>query len=267
MRLSTSLFLAAPLLAAAQNPLEQLGQYKAQFQNFLGNFGGKAPTEAPSAKTDPVEAAEAALGSTQVNVLTLHNWKETLYGPVTAGQTEPTEWWVLVSGGNKTCFGRQASMDPSSPDHVRQNANQNSSPGHCGNLDKAFYASAAKFALLPKAPHLGYINCDEQPVLCNAWSASAGTIWSFDMLPPPAPVEIYRKRMNLTSTTDQTFVDLYNKGNKEGWTLHDGYFHPFDGPLAKNGVLIPLGYLFYALNVIPSWAMMLLVSFFSRRMM
>lgn len=107
MRLSTSLVLAAPLLAAAQ--LEQLGQYKAQFQNFISNFGGKAPTEAPSAKTDPVQAAEAAVGSTQVNTLTLSNWKQTLYGPVAADQTEPVEWWVLVSGGNKSCFGRHRS--------------------------------------------------------------------------------------------------------------------------------------------------------------
>lgn len=140
-------------------------------------------------------------------------------------------------------------------------------PGHCGNLDKAYYASAAKFALLPRAPHLGYVNCDDQPVLCNAWSASPGTVWALDMMPPPAPVEIYRKRVNMTSATDQTFVDLYKKGDKEDWSIHDGYFHPFDGPLAKAGVLVPLGYLFWILNVIPSWGIMLVVSFLSRRMM
>ncbi len=107
MRLSTSAVLALPLLAAAQGPLEQFEQYKAQFQNFLSNFGAKATTEAPSAKTHPVQAAEAAIGATQVDVLTLSNWKDTLYGPVKADSTTPTEWWVLISGGNKTCFGRR----------------------------------------------------------------------------------------------------------------------------------------------------------------
>ncbi|KAJ9165065.1 Peptidyl-tRNA hydrolase [Coniochaeta hoffmannii] len=243
MRLSSSAVLALPLLAAAQGPFEQFEQYKAQFQNFLSGFGAKAPTEAPSAKTNPVQAAEAAIGATQVDVLTLSNWKDVLYGPVKADQTTPTEWWVLISGGNKTCFG------------------------HCDKVEKAFNASAARFSLLPKAPHMALINCDDQPVLCNSWSASSGTVWSIDMVPPPAPVEIYRKRMNLTSTTDQTFVDLYNKGDKEGWTYHDGYFHPFNGPLAKNGLSVPIGYFFYVFNAIPSWAMMLVVSFFSRSMM
>jgi len=243
MRLSTSAVLALPLLAAAQGPLEQFEQYKAQFQNFLSNFGAKAPTEAPSAKTHPVQAAEAAIGATQVEVLTLSNWKDTLYGPVKADSTTPTEWWVLISGGNKTCFG------------------------HCEKIEKAFNASAARFALLPKAPHMAIINCDDQPVLCNSWSASSGTLWSIDMVPPPAPVEIYRTRLNLTSTTDQTYVDLYKNGVQDGWTHHDGYFHPFNGPLAKNGLAVPLGYFFYIFNAIPSWVMMLGVSFLSRSMM
>jgi len=196
-------------------------------------------------KTNPVQAAEAAIGATQVDVLTLSNWKDVLNGPVKADSTTPTEWWVFISGGNKTCFG------------------------HCEKVEKAFNASAAKFALLPKAPHMAIINCDDQPVLCNSWSASSGTVWAIDMVPPPAPVEIYRKRMNLTATatTDQTFVDLYNKGDKEGWAYHDGYFHPFNGPLAKNGLSVPLGYFFYVFNAIPSWAMMLVVSFFSRNIM
>ena len=112
MRLSATAVLALPLLAAAQGPLEQFEQYKAQFQNFLGNFGAKAPTkaptEAPSAKTEPVQAAKTAVGSTQIDVLTLSDWKETLYGPVTADSATPTEWWVLISGRNKTCFGRRS---------------------------------------------------------------------------------------------------------------------------------------------------------------
>lgn len=102
MRFSTSsALLALPLLASAQG--EQFEQYKAQFQNFLGQFGSYMPN--PS-KHDPVGAAEAKLGEMKLNVLTLDNWKDTLYAPVKPESTKPEEWWVLISGGNKTCFGR-----------------------------------------------------------------------------------------------------------------------------------------------------------------
>ena len=54
---------------------------------------------------DPIAAAEAKAGSMKLNILTLENWKDTLYGPVSEGQTTPEDWWVLTTGGNKTCFG------------------------------------------------------------------------------------------------------------------------------------------------------------------
>lgn len=104
MHFSTSTaLLALPLLAAAQG--EQFEQYKAQFQSFLGQFGSYIPS--PN-KHDPVQAAEAKVGEMKLNVLTLNNWKDTLYSPVSAEQTTPEEWWVLISGGNKTCFGEFA---------------------------------------------------------------------------------------------------------------------------------------------------------------
>lgn len=101
MRLSTqSVLLALPLLgAAAEGPFDQ---YKAQFQNFMDNFGSYIPN--PN-KHDPVHAAEAKAGSMKMNVLTLDNWRETLYSPVKQGAATPEEWWVFITGGNKTCFG------------------------------------------------------------------------------------------------------------------------------------------------------------------
>lgn len=100
MRFSTSILPALPLLAFAQEaPFEQ---YKAQFQNFLGNFGSYIPN--PN-NYDPVGAAEAKIGEMKMNVLTLDNWKDTLYAPVKAQSTTPEEWWVLITGRNKTCFG------------------------------------------------------------------------------------------------------------------------------------------------------------------
>lgn len=101
MRFSTSAVLALPLLAAAaESPFQQ---YKAKFQNFLGSFGASAPTAAD--EVPPVDAAKAKVGAKKIETLTLSNWKDTLYGPVKEGATVPEEWWVLITGGNKTCFG------------------------------------------------------------------------------------------------------------------------------------------------------------------
>lgn len=100
MRFSTSAVLALPLLAAAaESPFEA---YKAKFQNFLGSFGAAPPI---AAEVPPVDAAKANVGSKKIDTLTLADWKNTLYGPVKAGATQPEEWWVLITGGNKTCFG------------------------------------------------------------------------------------------------------------------------------------------------------------------
>ncbi|KUI73566.1 hypothetical protein VM1G_09555 [Cytospora mali] len=240
MRFSTSsALLALPILAAAQG--DQFEQYKAQFQNYLGQFGSYIPN--PN-KHDPVQAAEAKAGELRLHVLTLDNWNETLYAPVNAEQTTPEEWWVLITGGNKTCFG------------------------HCSKVEAAFNQTAAKFAVLPDAPHVGYLNCDDQPILCNSWSAGAGSLWMIELLPPPAPVDIYMKRLNLSTTDSDTFLELYKtKEDKSQFVLKDGYFHPFDGEFVKYGVSVPIAYALWALSVVPSWAMMLGVSFLSRTFM
>jgi hypothetical protein len=119
MRFSTSAVLALPLLAAAaESPFEQ---YKAQFQNFLGSFGVKPAVAAKEAVKEAAGAAAGAAGAAahaagtaahaatgtkevqDVDVLTLDNWKDTLYSNVKPGSVD--EWWVFVTGGNKTCFG------------------------------------------------------------------------------------------------------------------------------------------------------------------
>jgi hypothetical protein len=100
MRLSSSAIVAAlPALVAAQDPLEQI---KTQIRSVLD----QAVLYLPNPSTyDPVAAAEAKVGALKLSTLTLENWKDTLYEPVTPGATTPEEWWVLVSGGNKTCYG------------------------------------------------------------------------------------------------------------------------------------------------------------------
>lgn len=254
MRFAATTLLALPLLAAAaESPFEQ---YKAKFQNFISSFGAitggagsgsgadnaQVPIPAASSGKKPKKVVEPK----KIDTLTLDNWKDTLYGSVKPEATTPEEWLVLISGGNKTCFG------------------------HCGEAEKAFQESATKFATLAQSPNLGYLNCDDQPVLCNSWSAATGVLWLFEMLPPPAQSDIYVKRLNLTSVTSDKIVDFYKAENREvTWRKMDadGYFHPFDGFFAKYGLAVPLGYLFWGLNVVPSWALMLGVSFVSRSMM
>jgi hypothetical protein len=105
MRFYTAAFLALPLLVAGEGPFEQ---YKAQFQNFLGQFRSSLPN--PN-KHDPVAAAEAKVGSMKIDTLTLDAWKDTLYQPVKPGSTKPEEWWVLITGRNKTCFGKEGRLE------------------------------------------------------------------------------------------------------------------------------------------------------------
>lgn len=135
MRISASVFLALPLLAfaaeeavpegaaaaegVAEGAAEGLageaadtgafGQYKAQFQNFLGSFGGKPAAE--SDKVKEMKAAQAAVEEVPVegdalSKLTLENWHETLFGELPEDTTTPQEWWLFVTGRNKTCNGK-----------------------------------------------------------------------------------------------------------------------------------------------------------------
>ncbi|KAF2964815.1 hypothetical protein GQX73_g8762 [Xylaria multiplex] len=239
---SASVLLAMPILAVADTP-----DYQAQFQEYLGQAQGyfeKITSAIPSPnKYDPVAAAVAKAGSNRIDVIGLHNWKDTLYEPVTPESTTPEEWWLLITGGNKTCFG------------------------HCGKLEAAFNETAGKFAIEPSSPHMALLNCDNQPVLCNAWSAPVGALWIFEMLPEPSPISIFTKRLNLTTVTSDDLIQIQKDGYRAVAKEHDGLFHPFNGPLAQNGLSVPVGYVLWAFGLLPSWAFMIIVSLFSRRMM
>lgn len=247
MRFSASAALALPLLATAAD----VPDYQAQFQEYLGPYIAQAQpylekvlSYVPNpSKHDPIGAAEAKAGAMKLDVLTLDNWNSTLYGPVTPETTTPVEWWVFITGGNKTCFG------------------------HCGKAEAAFNQSAAKLALEPSAPHTALLNCDNQPVLCNAWSAPASTLWIFEVLPQPAPINIYTKRMNVTTATSDDFIQLHKDGYKSVAKLHEGTFHPYNGPIAQYGLSTVAGYVIWFFNLVPSWAFMIGVSMLSRSMM
>jgi hypothetical protein len=237
MRFSLS-FAALAAVASAQEGLFE--QYKAQFQNFLGNMGASVPN--PGAH-DPVAAFEAKTGEMKLSTLTLENWKDTLYEPVPAGAVEPVEWWMFITGGNKTCYGR------------------------CGRVEEAFKQAAAKFAVLPNSPHMAIVNCDDQPILCNSWAATPSWLWAFQMLPEPAPIDIYKKRLNTTTTTSDDIVALKSTDRAESMVLLESRFHPFDGQITQMGLAVPIAYALWAFSLVPSWLFMLVISMVSRTMM
>lgn len=240
MRFSTVSMLALPLLAAASQPDTPLEQVKAQAQYWLDKLQSYIPN--PS-KENPVEAAAAKVGEAKIHTLTLDNWQETIRGSVQPESTTPEEWWILATGGNKTCFGL------------------------CGNVEKGFNESAAIFALDPTAPHMAILNCDNQPVLCNSWGAGPPHLWTMEVGAPGVSVPIITVPLNTTSTNVTTFTELHSTKSYKKKAPYEGWFHPFDGELAKYGAAVPVGYVLWFFAVIPSWLFMIGISFLSRTIM
>lgn len=241
MRLSAISALALPLLAAAQeNPLDQI---KVQAQHYFDLFSSYIPSPNKAHTDVAAHAAAAKAGGKALHILTLDNWKETILGSVKPASSTPSEWWVLVTGGNKTCFG------------------------HCGKVETAFNETAALFSANANAPHLGYLHCDNQPVLCNSWAAGPPSLWVMHASAQPSPIDVRVLPLNVTTTTVKTFTDLQSSKSWKEVTPYEGYFHPFDGQLAQLGLAVPLAYFLWAFAAIPSWAFMIGVSFISRSIM
>lgn len=246
MRFSATTILALPFLAAATQQQSPLDQAKAQFEYYLGkaqSFLSKLPSPNKQSPVDAVHAAASQAGGKTLHVLTLNDWQDTIRSSVKPDSTTSQEWFVLVTGGNKTCFGM------------------------CNDVETAFNESALLFAANPTAPHLGYINCDDQPVLCNTWAAGPPSLWIIEATKAPAPVNVRILGLNTTTTSVKTFTDLHSLQTWKEKPLYEGYFHPFDGVLAQNGIAVPLGYVLWVFSVVPSWMMMISISFLSRTFM
>lgn len=242
MRFSSAAILTLPLLAAAAQQDSPLDQVKAQAQYWLDKVSSYLPNPSKP-HTVETDAAVAQAGGKALNVLTLHDWESTIRSSIKPVSSAPEEWWVLVTGGNKTCFGR------------------------CAGIETAFNESAILLAADPTAPHLAYLNCDAQPVLCNSWGAGPPHLWIMEVAEKPAPVDIRILTLNTTTTNVKTFTDLHATQSWKEKTPYAGYFHPFDGQLAQFGLAIPVGYILWAFSIIPSWLFMLGISFISRNMM
>ena len=113
-----SLFVVAGAVVADDQQQQQqqqpLRQQQQQQPNALTGWLNQLRSYLPSAEKaktsvvdQVVDSARAKAASVKVSPLTLEGWRATLHPSSTAatGPGEPEEWWVLVTGGNRTCLG------------------------------------------------------------------------------------------------------------------------------------------------------------------
>ena len=116
------------------------------------------------------------------------------------------------------------------------------------------------------------MDCEQNPILCAVWAASAPTLWHLQVpqrLPGEPRPEIPLHVVYLNHTTVRP-ENVYNAHAKKEWQekpRYEGWLHPWDGVLAQNGLLTPLGYAIYYIGMVPSWATMIGISFMSRSLM
>lgn len=140
-------------------------------------------------------------------------------------------------------------------------------PGRCNKIEQAFNETARRFASTPGSPRMAILNCDLQPILCHSWAAAAGSLWAFSARTPPSPVDIYIKKLNLTTTTTEDLISLEADQSKQGWRQLTSPLHPFDGKLAELGLSVAFGHASWALSRIPSWFVILAVSVSTRMLL
>lgn len=93
MRL-TPLLALLPALAAAQDQIP----FGEQIKGWFNKAKAYIPSANPAAPAE--EAAEKVVEKT-VTPLNLSNWQSVL-----EPSSQPQDWLIFITGGNKTCFGR-----------------------------------------------------------------------------------------------------------------------------------------------------------------
>ncbi|KAI9884508.1 MAG: 39S ribosomal protein L24, mitochondrial [Watsoniomyces obsoletus] len=227
-----------------------------QQQHPLRSILSKIQSYIPSA--NPQRVVESVIGHTRaysaahrIDPLTLNGWRAILKPSTTAatGPGEPEEWWVLVTGRNKTCPSIEG--------------------GGCVRLEKAFNESSVIFAAAPSTPHQAILNCDEENVLCHAWAATPPALFHF-LIPRShdVPIEMrVMKHINASTITAPELVKMHLDKSWQKIEPYEGIFHPFDGFLAKWGLSTPVGYVLAAYSKLPSWAPLVVLSILTRTLM
>lgn len=106
--------------------------------------------------------------------------------------------------------------------------------------------------------------------------------YSLDVLPPqlvhlqvPQPLADQSRAgtiirsfpVNRTTITSPEIASYITQEKYLQVAPYEGIFHPFDGPLAKAGLVVPFGYVKWGFSQVPSWLFMVIVSFASRTFM
>lgn len=138
--------------------------------------------------------------------------------------------------------------------------------------DGIIQQSAAFLSTKSNGPNLAILDCETQPILCNAWSVGPPSIY-YMLIPQPLPdqskaaTEVHYIPLNRTSIKASDITELYTKKTYKNTPAYEGLWHPFDGELQHYGADVPLAYALYYFSMIPSWAPMILISMFGRTMM
>ncbi|KAM5447931.1 putative peptidyl-tRNA hydrolase [Microsporum audouinii] len=238
-----SSFILLPALAAAQEQVP--------FAERIQGWFNQAKELLPTAKipqvttpiTPPTPPKAAVVRPKTVTQFNPENWKDIL-----APKPTPQEWLIYVTGGNKTCFGQ------------------------CGQANRAWKEAQNLFAT-SESPNLGRLNCETQGLLCAIWSVSPPTLWHIQV--PSAPLtgeekpstSIHPVRLNATTVTADEIYKVHSEKLWEKEPELQTMFHPFNGLAAEYRINELVGYIIYCLGMIPSWAMMVGISFISRTMM
>ena len=245
---TSPILLALPALSAAQQ-IPFLDQVKGWFAQASNTISSAIPS-APSAANipNPIAAGAKQVAAVKVQHLTTQNYNEVLKPGAATASPGIEEWMVFITGGNKTCFGR------------------------CERAETAWNESTALLSASSSPPNLAMLNCETDPVLCNAWAVGPPTVLHF-LLPQPladqsTPATTCRSfGLNRTTITAPEIAGIHLQEKYKQKEPYEGFFHPFDGQLAKLGLAIPVGYAIWGFSLIPSWAFMILVSFASRSFM
>ncbi|RAL04011.1 peptidyl-tRNA hydrolase 2 [Aspergillus ibericus CBS 121593] len=228
-----------PALAVAQEQVPLADRVQGWF-NKAKSYLPTATPVVPAAVVEKVVEKAVKIQEKTVTPFNVTNWQSFL-----EPSSEPQDWLIYVTGGNKTCFGR------------------------CGRADKSFNESVLLFSADPTSPNLGKLDCESNQVLCSAWGAGTPSVWYFQVPQAQlgeerAPTALHTVYLNTTTVTPETIYKVHSEKAYETTPAYEGALHPTDGWLAQNGLLLPLGYVIYGFSAIPSWLFMILISFFSR---
>jgi hypothetical protein len=105
MRFSSTLLLALPAIAVAEEQIPLLDKVKGFFNKATAAVSSSIPA-VPSAPINAAtnKAASKAAAAIQ-HPITLENWKEVLTVDPTASPPTTQDWLIFITGGNSTCFG------------------------------------------------------------------------------------------------------------------------------------------------------------------